>query len=54
MTDTTEPYAEPYADRFPHHEVYGGDPMHLHQWTWTEDDGNGHMGYTCPCSAFRL
>jgi hypothetical protein len=34
--------------------IYGGEPDHPHTWTWTEDDGNGHMGYVCPCSAFRL
>ncbi|MFD8648686.1 hypothetical protein [Streptomyces mirabilis] len=35
------------------HDVYGGDPSHPHEWTWTEDDGNGHMGFVCPCTAFR-
>lgn len=35
-------------------EIWGGDPLHEHTWTWAEDDGNGHMGYTCSCTAFRL
>lgn len=34
-------------------DVYGGDSLHPHVWTWAEDDGNGHMGHTCPCGAFR-
>jgi hypothetical protein len=36
-----------------HEHVYGGDPLHPHVWTWTEDDGNGHMGHVCSCTAFR-
>lgn len=35
-----------------HHDVYGGDPNHAHQWTWTPDN-HGHMGYECPCGAYR-
>jgi hypothetical protein len=38
----------------PQPEIWGGDPEHPHTWTWTEDDGNGHMGYVCACTAFRL
>lgn len=40
------------ADSSEQHEVYGGDPDHTHQWTWTPDS-QGHMGYECPCGAFR-
>ncbi|MGW6202224.1 hypothetical protein ACWF9B_01005 [Streptomyces sp. NPDC055089] len=37
------------------HEVFGGDSSHEpHTWTWTEDDGNGHMGWVCPCGGFRV
>ncbi|MGY0062870.1 hypothetical protein ACWY4P_41095 [Streptomyces sp. LZ34] len=34
-------------------DIYGGDPSHAHLWTWTDDDGNGHMGYVCDCGAYR-
>ncbi|GAA2720559.1 hypothetical protein GCM10010315_41250 [Streptomyces luteosporeus] len=34
-------------------DVYGGDPDHTHRWSWTGDDGNGHMGWVCACSAYR-
>ena len=34
-------------------DVYGGDPMHPHQWAWTDDDGNGHAGFVCGCGAYR-
>lgn len=34
-------------------DVFGGDPNHAHLRTWTNDDGNGHMGYVCACDAYR-
>ncbi|MFI0967132.1 hypothetical protein ACH4S8_37960 [Streptomyces sp. NPDC021080] len=37
----------------PAHDVYGGEPGHPHEWTWTLADEHGHMGFTCPCGAFR-
>lgn len=40
-------------DQTPTHDVYGGDPSHPHHWTWTPDDGNGHMGFVCTCGAYR-
>ena len=34
-------------------EIYGGDPLHAHRWTWTPDDGNGRSGHVCKCDAYR-